>query len=264
MDQGRFTDIFVGPGSIDSGLSIGAAHALYYNILETAPFEGNQGTAESCAFLGREFGDDAIDAALSRHGDRIRVKRLPDPAAAAAALLADDHVIGWFEGRSELGPRALGHRSILANPMHAANWQRVNSIKGREAWRPFAPAVLEEKAGEWFKGGPAVSPFMLFTAQVACDRLPAITHRDGSARIQTVSPRVGRLYDLLCYFEQLSGVPVVLNTSFNGPGEPIVETPEDALGFFIGSDLNALFLEDRMVLQASSGLQFPEPPSPSP
>jgi carbamoyltransferase len=184
---------------------------------------------------------------LRRHADRVTWEPAPDWAGDAARELADDKVIGWFEGRSEIGPRALGHRSILADARKAENWGRVNRIKGREAWRPFAPAVLAERVAEWFEGGPLPSPHMLFTAQVKSKDLPAITHVDGSSRIQTVDETCGAFHGLLSRFEALTGVPVVLNTSFNGPGEPIVESPDDALTFFLQSDLDALYMEGRHV-----------------
>jgi carbamoyltransferase len=161
--------------------------------------------------------------------------------------LADDKVIGWFEGRSEIGPRALGHRSILADPRKAENWQRVNEIKQRETWRPFAPAVLAEHARDWFDSIPLPSPHMLYTAQVKSDAVPAITHTDKSARIQTVDASAGAFHDVLRAFHERTGIPMVLNTSFNGPGEPIVESPMDAIRFFVGSSLEALYLEGRRI-----------------
>ncbi|HYG86569.1 MAG TPA: carbamoyltransferase C-terminal domain-containing protein, partial [Azospirillum sp.] len=139
-------------------------------------------------------------------------------------------------------PRALGHRSLLANPGFADNWARVNHIKGRELWRPFAPAVLEEDAADWFEGAPLPSPYMLFTALVRGDRLPAITHVDGSARIQTVGAMNGEFRRVLESFRARSGLPVVMNTSLNGPGEPIVETPDEALAFLAATTADALYM----------------------
>jgi carbamoyltransferase len=147
-----------------------------------------------------------------------------------------------MEGRSEIGPRALGHRSIFANVTRAENWTRVNKIKRREQWRPFAPMVLQEDFKDWFDGGPASSPHMLYTSQVKGDRLPAITHVDGSARVQTVRSIDGKFQKILLYLKELTGVPVMMNTSFNGPGEPIVDSPEDAIRFFLHSGLDAIFI----------------------
>jgi carbamoyltransferase len=239
----RFTAVHVPPWCDDSGLALGAALALHHNVFDRPLTPA----AAVDAYLGGRIGDAEIDAALQRHSDRITWEPAPDWADAAARDLAGDKVIGWFEGRSEIGPRALGHRSILADARKAENWGRVNRIKGREAWRPFAPAVLAARAADWFEGGPLPSPHMLFTAQVKSKGLPAITHVDGSSRIQTVDESCGAFHDLLSRFEALTGVPVVLNTSFNGPGEPIVESPDDALTFFLQSDLDGLYMDGRRV-----------------
>lgn len=242
--EGRFAGVHVPPWCDDSGLALGAALALYHNVLDhplVAPRPGLD------VFLGPRVTDSDVEAALQRHGGRIVWDRPSDWAEAAAEDLAADRVVAWFEGRSEIGPRALGHRSILADPRRAENWARVNRIKGREAWRPFAPAVLAERAAAWFEGAPLPSPHMLFTARVRSPALPAITHVDGSARLQTVDEGCGDFHRLLVRFEALTGVPIVLNTSFNGPGEPIVESPEDAVGFFLASELDVLYIAGRRV-----------------
>jgi carbamoyltransferase len=245
--DGRFASVHVPPWCDDSGLALGAALALYHNVLDQPlPADRPNGAAVD-AYLGARIGDAEIDAALDAHREQLIWEQLPEWAETAAQDLAGDRVIGWFEGRSEIGPRALGHRSILADPRKAENWARVNRIKGREAWRPFAPAVLADRAPQWFTGLPLPSPHMLFTAQVTSKDIPAITHVDGSSRIQTVDESCGAFYRLMRRFDDLTGVPVVLNTSFNGPGEPIVETPEDALRFFLQSDLDALHLEGRRI-----------------
>ena len=161
-----------------------------------------------------------------------------------------DKVIAWFEGGSEAGPRALGHRSILADVRPSENWLRVNKVKGREPWRPFAPIVLAEKAGDWFDGCPTPSPYMLFTAQVKGNRLPSITHVDGSSRIQTVDESCGGIRGILEAFDRATGVPVLMNTSFNGPGEPIVETPSQAIDFLLTSDIDVVYIDSRRVTRA--------------
>src|SRR5262249_43081590 len=169
-----------------------------------------------------------------------RVRDLPEEAA---DLLARDKVIGWFQGRMEFGPRALGARSILASPLHAGMQSRLNEIKDREDFRPVAPVVLEEEAGKWFAGAGA-SPFMLFVFDVLpekADRIPAVRHVDGTARIQTINRRQNaEYYDLLKAFQARTGVPVLVNTSFNTRGEPIVCTPRDAVESFWTSPLDAL------------------------
>jgi len=164
----------------------------------------------------------------------------------AAETLKNGGIVGWFQGRSEVGPRALGNRSILADPRKAENKDIVNArVKHRESFRPFAPAVLEEHAREYFDFAGS-SPYMLFVPQVASDKqssIPAVTHVDGSARLQTVSKEMNsKFYRLIETFYQLTGVPVVLNTSFNDKGEPIVESPEDALRFFAETDMDRLFM----------------------
>jgi carbamoyltransferase len=245
--DGRFASVHVPPWCDDSGLALGAALALYHNVLEQPLSVRAPNETVIDAYLGARIEEAEIDTALRRHGEQIACEQILDWAEAAAQDIADDRVIGWFEGRSEIGPRALGHRSILADPRNAENWARVNRIKGRESWRPFAPAVLADRAEQWFAGLPLPSPHMLFTAQVKSKDIPAITHVDGSSRIQTVDESCGAFHRLLSQFDALTGVPVILNTSFNGPGEPIVETPDDALRFFLQSDLDALYLEGHRI-----------------
>ena len=239
--EGPFARIFVEPGCDDSGLAIGAATALYHNILDQPLPQRAPGVMAS-PYLGREIKPDEIAEALAAAGERIAFVRVPDAALTAAKDLAENKIIGWFEGASEIGPRALGHRSILADARHAGNWPRVNRLKGREAWRPFAPAVLESETEQWFHGVPNPSPYMLFTAWARTNQLPAITHADYTARIQTVGPACGEFFRLLSCFFELTGVPAVLNTSFNGPGEPIVETPAHAIHFLVSTALDALYI----------------------
>jgi carbamoyltransferase len=242
-----FASMHIPPWCDDSGLSLGAALALYHNVLDQ-PLPADAGPRKDVdAYLGAAPAAGQADTALAAFGKDVVSELRSDWAAAAAQDLADDKVIGWYEGRSEIGPRALGHRSILADARKAENWQRVNVIKQREAWRPFAPAVLAEHAGDWFGGIPLPSPHMLYTAQLKSTAVPAITHVDKSARIQTVDESAGAFHALLQEFHARTGVPMVLNTSFNGPGEPIVESPGDALRFFVGSSLDALYLDGRRI-----------------
>lgn len=174
-----------------------------------------------------------------------------DVIGEVAGRLADGAIVGWWQGRSELGPRALGQRSILADPRRADMKQALNArIKRREGFRPFAPAVLAEAVDDWFVVPPQVdraSPFMLRVLEVRAaqrERIPAVVHVDGSARVQTVSD--GPLRPLLERFEALSGVPILLNTSFNGPGEPLVETPEDALWCAVQHGLDLVVIGERV------------------
>jgi carbamoyltransferase len=159
-------------------------------------------------------------------------------------VIADNGVVGWFQGRAEYGPRALGQRSLLAHPERADNVERLNQIKGREQFRPVAPMVLADRAAEIFRRGPLPSPYMLFVHDVAPewrDRLRAVTHVDGTARIQTVEAASDPLAaELLAAFERLTGIPVVVNTSFNTAGRPMVDSPRDALEVFGSAPVDAL------------------------
>ena len=174
--------------------------------------------------------------------------------AETAKVLADEKVVGWFQGRSEFGPRALGNRSILADPRNPAMKDVLNArVKFRQAFRPFAPIVLAERASEIFEGDEE-SPFMLLAKRVKPewkDKIPAIVHVDGTARVQTVRREQNeRLYLLLEEFEKLTGVPVLLNTSFNIKGEPIVEAPADAMKCFLSTGIDYLALHDMLIAKS--------------
>jgi carbamoyltransferase len=236
-EVGPFADIWVQPAAGDAGTALGAA--LWIDAQE-------QGTATASwrmdhAFLGPEFSDDAIEQLL--RDSRLAYRRPPDIVAACAELLARDCVLGWFQGRMEFGPRALGARSILASPLDEGMQERLNQIKDREDFRPVAPAVPEEVCADWFVDGRR-SPFMLFVDRVRPDkaaRIPAVRHVDGTARVQTVSrDQHPAFHALLSAFGERTGVPVLVNTSFNTRGEPIVCTPRDALESFCTTALDAL------------------------
>ena len=171
------------------------------------------------------------------------MERPDDYAKAVASELAAGSIVGWFQGRMELGPRALGNRSILADPRTIEMRDKVNRVKGREHWRPLAPSILAEHANEWFERVPP-NAFMLFAVQatrLAKEKAPAIVHVDGSARPQPVSRSLNApYYDLISAFNEITGVPVLLNTSFNAAGEPIVCTPQDAMRTFLATDLDVL------------------------
>lgn len=236
-----FDDVFVEPACDDGGLAVGAALALTHSILDR-PLSPRRGANRS-PYLGPRHGEEDVLRALERHRDIVLGVRHADAARAAAEDLAANRLVAWYEGRSEIGPRALGHRSLLADPRHAENWTRVNIAKGREMWRPFAPAVLARHADEWFAGAPPVSPYMLFNAKVKSVDVPAVTHVDGTARIQTVDESCGEFYRVLQEFHELTGVPIVLNTSFNGRGEPLVESPVDAVNCFVTCGIDVLYME---------------------
>jgi len=230
-------EIFVCPPATDRGLALGCA-------LEGANSVGERANTPIDMYLGKHYTDDEIRSTLDLTGQVYR--NSDDPAQDAAAMLANGKIIGWFQGRSELGPRALGNRSILADPRPANMKDEVNEkIKFREEFRPFAPSVLEERASELFEMNTP-SPFMTITYPVRPDwqkRLGAVTHIDGTARVQTISSDTNlKFHALVSSFEDRTGVPVVLNTSFNARGEPIVESPIDALRTFNGTGLDAVFI----------------------
>ena len=238
-DRGPFKRIWVQPAAGDAGTALGAA--LWIDAQERG--DGARRFRMDHAFLGPAYGDEEIEQFL--RWSRLPYRRLARVADETAALLAQDKVVGWFQGRMEFGPRALGARSILASPIPATMQARLNEIKDREDFRPVAPVVLEEEAAGWFAGAQA-SPFMLFVHDVVPDRagrIPAVRHVDGTARIQTINREQHPLYyDLLKAFQARTGVPVLVNTSFNTRGEPIVCTPRDAVECFWTSPLDALVI----------------------
>lgn len=234
-----FESIYIQPAAGDDGIAIGAAFQLHHQ------FTGKpRDFVMRDARLGPEFGDDAIEVAL-RDAD-VAYTIADNVEVETARYLAEGNIVGWYQGRMEFGPRSLGARSILADPTRKDMQDRLNElVKHREPFRPFAPSCLVEKAGEYFEGCEE-SPFMLFVYPVKPDKqdlLPAITHVDGTARVQTVSKDVNpRYYGLIEAFEKLRGVPIVVNTSFNVMGEPIVNTPEDAVRCFLGTGIDVLVM----------------------
>lgn len=241
--EAGISDLYVFPASGDAGTSIGAALAV-------AGFERGRPSGEPLdqAALGPDFDDEDIARLLQESG--IPVRRSADVSSEAAALIADDRIIGWFQGRMEIGPRALGQRSILAKPHRREMRDRVNAIKGREPWRPLAPALLADAAPEYLSD-PRPAPFMLTATTVReerRDRIAATVHVDGSCRPQTVDRDAGTRYaHLLARLGELTGVPIVLNTSFNVGEEPIVLSPRDAVRSFFASGLDALVIGDCIV-----------------
>jgi carbamoyltransferase len=237
--SGLCQGLFIPPAAGDEGVAIGAALAP---MLEgNCPLPLN---SMRQAYLGTEVSEEDVETALRTF--QLRHESLEDPATTAAELLAEGKIIGWFQGRMEFGPRALGNRSILADPRNAAMKDRVNdAVKFRESWRPFAPSLLAESAPEYLESAHD-SPFMAMTAQVRSGKrgvIPVVTHVDGSTRPQTVESNANPLYwRLIDEFRQRTGVPVVMNTSFNLRGEPIVSTPADAIRTFFSSGMDALII----------------------
>ena len=242
----KFSNVFVEPSCDDGGLAAGSALWMYHTVMENSRRTRDPQDA-GLPFIGLPIQNTEIETALSGLSKDYAVSLPDDIATTAAERLAEGKVVGWFEGRSEVGPRALGHRSVLADPRHAEVWERVNQIKGRELWRPLAPSVLADEAENWFDGPSLPSPFMLFTADVRSHSIPAITHVDNTARVQTVDYHCGKYYNLLRAFNDLTGCPVLLNTSMNGPGEPIVECPDEAIELLKKGRFDILVLEDKLI-----------------
>jgi carbamoyltransferase len=234
---------FVEPNCDDSGLAIGSALWACHTYLGE-PLERSEPFAPSEVYVAG-YGADSVEAALANAPAWVSYERMDDPASAGAADLAAGLVVGWYEGGGEMGPRALGHRSVLASPLERIMHAKVNAIKGREQWRPLAPAVLADRATEFFELDPGAHPhrFMLMTSRVVDQRLVAVTHIDGSARVQLVEPDTGGYARLIEVFGKITGVPVVMNTSMNNRGEPIVERPTEAIRFFLQSGLDVLYLD---------------------
>ncbi|HXI72602.1 MAG TPA: carbamoyltransferase C-terminal domain-containing protein [Verrucomicrobiae bacterium] len=247
-----FDHLFVQPAAGDDGCALGAA--LYAQQLQDPKFKPRKMTLP---LWGPEFGEGEIRAALARQADCVWTKAgsFDELCRQVAERLAAGEVVGWFQGRMEFGPRALGSRSILADPRDPGMRDRINSlVKQREGFRPFAPVVTNEAAGQYFEivpGDEEAFAHMLYVTQVQSDyrqALPAVTHVDGSARVQTVSEEHNRrLWKLLKAFEAGTGLPIVLNTSFNVKGEPIVCTPREALNTFRNAHLDLLVLGDYLV-----------------
>lgn len=246
--EAGFDNVWIQPAAGDDGIAIGCA---FYGHLAVQNNPRNFTMTHS--YIGKSYPETDVEAAAQKFLVRIQTSaaRSASICADTAKLLADQKVIGWFQGGSEFGPRALGNRSIIADPRRAEMKDILNSrVKHRQPFRPFAPIVLAERADEIFEG-KGDSPFMLMAKSVNPawrDRIPAIVHVDGTARVQTVSEATNPvLYRLLREFDALTGVPVLLNTSFNVKGEPIVETPRDAMACFLTTGIDHLILHDTLV-----------------
>jgi carbamoyltransferase len=238
-DKSKFKNIWVQPAAGDAGTALGAA--LWIDAQQRKSSE--RFFEMSHAYWGPDFSDESIEKFLN--WAKVPYRKLDDVAKETAMILAEDKIIGWYQGRMEFGPRALGSRSILASPISAEMQARLNEVKDREDFRPVAPVVLEEDANEWFSDA-RYSPFMLFVYPVRedkADKIPAVRHVDGTARIQTVNQRQHPAYhNLLTEFKKLTGVPVLVNTSFNTLGKPIVSSPRDAVECFWTSPFDALVI----------------------
>jgi carbamoyltransferase len=233
-----FKNLFVQPAAGDAGGAVGVAHYIY-NTLGKNP----RGPAWTDAYLGPEYTDDEARAYFDSRGAKYHALRRDELLQRTAKLISEGNVIGWYQGRMEFGPRALGGRSILADPRDEKMRDTLNQkIKFREGFRPFAPSVMADKASEWFDID-VESPYMLLVAQVREGKrvIPSVTHVDNSARLQTVTREQNAMYyDLIAEFEKITGVPIIINTSFNVRGEPIVCTPHDAYMCFMRTNMDYL------------------------
>jgi len=246
LRSNMFEDIFIQPASGDAGGALGVAYLIWFR-----EFGGKQTSRMEHAYYGPEYGEKEIEAALKEQ--KLPYEKLPEEKLieTVAKLMEGENVIGWFQGRMEYGPRALGNRSIIADARNKENWKKVNlKIKFRESFRPFAPTVLAERTADYF-ALDRESPYMLLVADVHPGKrreIPAVTHVDGSARIQTISASQNPKYHrLIAEFEKNTGCGVIINTSFNVRGEPIVESPKDAINCFLHTQMDFLVLGNYVV-----------------
>jgi carbamoyltransferase len=250
FDGTPFEQVYVHPAAGDAGLAVGAAYYIWHQVLRKP-----RDFVMEHAYWGPGYSRDEVRQAIDKttlRGAGYSVAELPQEELVkrTAAIIADGKILGWFQGRAEWGPRALGNRSIVADPRRPQMKDILNRrIKHREIFRPFAPSILAERTGEWFeKSYP--SPFMTLAYSVLPekrDKIPAPTHVDGTGRLQTVTREANpRYWQLIAAFENLTGVPVVLNTSFND-NEPIVCQPAEALDCFLRTQMDALVLGDFLI-----------------
>ncbi len=252
LRTGLFKNIYIQPASGDAGGALGVAYLIWHR-----EYKGQKSSPMKHAYYGTEYSDAKIESALKENN--LPYERLDDDVLfdSVAKLMEGEGVIGWFQGRMEYGPRALGNRSIIADARNKENWKKVNlKIKFREDFRPFAPTVLEERNSDYFDLDRP-SPYMLLVADVHEAKraeIPAVTHVDGSARIQTISAEQNPKYHrLIKKFEENTGCGVIINTSFNVRGEPIVESPKDAINCFLHTQMDYLVLGNYLVRKDAIG-----------
>jgi carbamoyltransferase len=278
LRDGAFERIWIQPAAGDGGGALGAALAVWHAYLGNQRDVAPAGDGMHGAYLGPSFTQESVQSALDAVGARYRIVADEELVSTTARALADGRAVGWFQGRMEFGPRALGARSILADPRSRDMQKTLNlKIKYREDFRPFAPAVLADSAAEWFDLR-CDSPYMLLVTTVSAahrretapddasvrdklaaprSEIPAVTHVDWSARVQTVHPETQpRFHRLIEAFRDLTGCPMVVNTSFNVRGEPIVCTPTDAYRCFMGTELDLLAIENFILEKQDQPLQL--------
>jgi carbamoyltransferase len=272
LKEGIFDNVWIQPAAGDAGGAVGAALAAYYLSKEQPRLPSNNGgDGMSGAYLGPEYAQGEIERQLISSRAKFATLSNDEITSATAQALAGGKAVGWMQGRMEFGPRALGARSILGDPRSPTMQRTLNlKVKYRESFRPFAPSVLREDVSDWFELDCA-SPYMLFVADIVASRrrkmtkeesalfgidklnvsrseIPAVTHIDYSARIQTVHRETNpRYHSLISKFKELTGCPVIVNTSFNVRGEPIVCTPADAFRCFMGSEIDVLVVGNSLL-----------------
>jgi len=251
LKEGPFDKIYIPPSPGDGGSAIGCAAYAYYSVLNNEriiEIETSNAVSNN-VYLGPQYSNDEIKSFLDSFNIPYQKYERQELLRRTAKLIAEQNVVGWYQGRLEWGPRALGNRSILADPRNAKMKDILNEkIKHRESFRPFAPSILEEYASEYFELD-VPSPYMLLVAKVKKpEKIPAVTHVDGTGRLQTVSRQSNSLYyDLINEFYKLTGVPVLVNTSMNVRGEPIVNTPEQAFDMLLKTDMDHIVMGDCII-----------------
>lgn len=253
INNSEFEHLYIQPAAGDNGLSIGCCYYGWLEILKKERVKHSGST-----YFGKKYNDISVIEELEKHTDKIEYNYHDDIEAIAAKSIASGHVIAWFQGESEFGPCALGNRSILADPRNPQMKDHINAnVKYREDFRPFAPAVLHEKVHDYFDLNHD-SDHMLFIANVKEQyraALVSIVHVDGSARVQTVKKEMNKkFHTLIEYFHAETGVPILLNTSLNTKGMPIVETPKDAINLFLNCGLDFLFINNYMIYKKDNHL----------
>jgi len=251
LKEGPFDKIHIPPSPGDGGSAIGCAAYAYYSILNNERIieTDNAKMIANTAYLGPQYSNDVIKSFLETYNIPYNKYERRELLEHTAKLISEQNVVGWYQGRVEWGPRALGNRSILADPRNGKMKDILNEkIKHRESFRPFAPSILEEHTSEYFELDIS-SPYMLLVAKVKKpDKIPAVTHVDGTSRLQTVSKKANPLYyDLIKAFYKLTGVPVIVNTSMNVRGEPIVNTPEQAFDMLLKTDMDYIVMGNYLV-----------------
>jgi len=242
----EFSAMHVGPYPDETGLSVGAAQFLYYNLVKKIQCWSIHKFDIQSVFLGKTYNATEIYSALRKFSSKISFRKESNWPNAAALDIYNNHIVGLYRDRSEAGPRALGNRTIIANPTIVGNVVKMNKIKKRVG-SPYASIILQEELSLWLKGGPDVSPFLNFSYKVREDKrsaVPAIVHTDGTARVQTINSENNDLYALVTCFKDMVGVPIVMKTSLNESGKAMIDSPLSAIEFLLNTSLDVLYINN--------------------